>query len=260
MLKKLIWIFIPVAVLASFILFYFGAGQGSSLFTQLGLGVLFGSAFLVLFLSVTVSFVRSYKQTDDSKNYTNPQVGYDFEGTYAVAEYVFGRSLFGFRVPAKKAKVFSFLIMLFVIFNFFLGFLFLFMQIIIPAVICLVCFGATFFICMLCAVLRFIFTLGREMKKQQDEAEDDTERILRKYENEEFEYNTAIVLDCTELPSPDGKTGWYEFTLEIDGKNYTKRHVTPYEKGTRIVVYFLEDILFINDPKTRKLHEEEQNK
>lgn len=261
MFKKLLWLLIPLAGIACFVLVYLGAAQESKTITHLGLGILFGTVFLVMIILITVSFVRSYKRTDNSKDYTNPQLAYDFEDRYEVAEYVFGRSIFGFRIPAKKAKIFSYLIMLFLIFDFSFGFTFLFTQIIVPAVVCLVCFGLTLFICMLCAVLRFIFTLGREMKKQQDsaaETEDDEERILRKYQNEEFEYHTATVLDCFSLPSPDGKTGWYEFRLDIDGVERTIRHVTPYEKGTRLVVYSLEHLIFVNDPKTRKLQAQDK--
>lgn len=234
---------------------------------QLGIGFIFSATFLILIIGVTVGFVRSYRHQGDLQDWSDPQTALTVKDSYSIAEYVFGRSVFGFRLAPKKAKVLSYLLLLFVILNFFCGMLLLFLHIIIPAVVCLCCFGITLFVCVLCAVLRFIFSLGKAIKKEEDEeAKIDREHaeILKKFENDEFEYNVATVINCTLLPPSENSADneekkWYEYVLEFGGRQHTVRHPDDcFEAGTRIVVYYIGDIIFISGSKSRKLQQQEE--
>ena len=255
---------IVIGAVLCFVLCFLSEHYHMPILTYLGIASIFGSIFLTLIIGATVGFVRSYKHGDDLVDWTDPKA-MTVNNTYVVAEYIFGRALFGFRVPPKKAKILSYLIMMFVILSCLCGILLLFLHFEIAGTILLSIFGVTFFICMLCAVLRFIFSLGGAMKKAQDEdAKIDKEHkeILRKFENEEFDYNIATVLKSTLLPPSENRLEedrkWYEYVLEIDGKQHTARHPDDYyEVGSQVVVYFIADILFINDPKTRKLQQED---
>lgn len=264
-MKKLPIILIPIAGILCFVLCYLGSYYDKKILVYLGIASIFGTVFLILIIGATVKFVRSYKHGDDLVDWSDPKA-LTVNDTYVVAEYIFGRGLFGFRMAPKKAKILSYLLMLFVILNCFCGILLLFLHFEIAGTICLCCFGVTVFICMLSAVLRFIFSIGVTMKKEQDEeARIDREHkeILRKFENEEFEYDVAKVLSCTLLPPSENRLKdkdrkWYEYVLEFGGQEHTVRHPDDcYEVGSRVVVYFIADIIFIHDPKTRKLQQEE---
>lgn len=262
---RLFTILLPIAVILCFVLCYLGAHYHMQILIYLGIAVIFGTVFLILIIGLTVKFVRSYKHSDDLVDWSDPKT-LTTNDTYVVAEYIFGRGLFGFRMAPKKAKILSYLLMLFVILNCFCGIFLLFLHFEIAGTICLCCFGVTVFICMLSAILRFIFSIGVTMKKEQDEeAEIDREHqeILKKFENEEFEYDVATVVSCTLLPSSENRLEdkdrkWYEYVLEFGGREHTVRHPDDrYEVGSRVVVYFIADLIFINDPKTRKLQQEE---
>ncbi len=246
---------------------YLGAYYHKQILISIGISVILGTVALILIIIITVGFVRSYKSGDDLEDWSNPMTVFSATNRYSIAEYVFGRSLVGFRMAPKKAKILSYVLMLFVILNFFCGIFFLSSQIIIPAVICLCCFGVTVFVCMLFAVLRFILSLGKTIKKaQEEEAELDRkhEELLKKFEREEFEYHVATVISRTPLP-PSGNqteeydgTTWYEYVLEIDGNRHTVKHPDFFETDKHVVAYSIEDIIFIDNPKSKELQKQEQ--
>ncbi len=263
--SKLFTILLPIAVILCFTLCLLGAHYHMQILIYLGIAVIFGTIFLTLMIGTTVKFVRSYKHGDDLVDWSDPKA-LTVDDTYVVAEYIFGRGLFGFRMAPKKAKILSYILMMFVILNCFCGILLLFLHFEIAGTICLCCFGVTLFICMLSAVLRFIFSIGTAMKKERDEeAQIDREHkeILKKFENEEFDYKIATVISCTLLPPSenrleDKERKWYEFVLKFDGKEHTVRHPDDdYKAGSLVVVYSIADIIFIHDPKTRELQQQE---
>ena len=263
MFKKLLIPFIFLIAVACGVLVFFSPHFDDALLRYLVIGIVCGSILLFVLIPVIVAFYRSYKQEVDLADWSDPNTVFKSPSTYVVAEYVFGRSIFGFRVPPKKAKILSFCIQLFLICTFFFGISLFFLQAIVPAVICLTLFGLTFTTCMFAAVIRWLVIFVKSITNPEEE--NDTrpdEKVLKKFES--GEYRVAKILACANLPATKGEKtdgeGKYKYLIEVDWKRYAIRHTAYYRTGTHAVVYFNDGVPYIEDSKTRELQQKEIKK